>query len=74
MPSPHQDHDQKRAHEEIRGHHEDGARVVNPAHIHDGQRNQHAEADLERVRLQAAAQPRSSAPTPAEMPTDAVRM
>ena len=71
LPGADGDHNQQRSGEQVGGNHEDHAGVVDAAHVHDGQNEQHRQAELQGVRLQAGAA-EMSAPTPAEMPTAAV--
>ena len=73
MPRAHRNHDQQRARKQVGGNHEHHARIVHAAHIHDRQNHQHPQANPSvcGCRLGTA---EISAPTPAEMPTAAVRM
>ena len=48
----HRDHDQQRARERVGGNHEHHAGIVDAAHVDDGQDQEHAQAQLERARLQ----------------------
>ena len=53
MPDADADDDQQRAREQVGGNHECDAGVMNAAHVDEGENRQHAEAQLQRVRLQA---------------------
>ena len=71
--APTRDHNQQRSRKQVSGNHEHHAGVVHAAHVHDGQNGQHSRHSSSVCGCKAGTA-EISAPTPAEMPTAAVRM
>jgi hypothetical protein len=67
------DHEQQRADEEVGGDEEGGAGVLDAAHVDQGEDEQDGEAEAS-VWGWSRGKAETSAPTPAEMPTAALRM
>jgi hypothetical protein len=67
------DGDEKRAHKKISGNRERQAGIAHTPEIEDGDNDQNADAERNRMRQQGRNR-RDQAPTPAEIPTAAVRM
>jgi len=73
VPRADSNHNQECSGEEVSGNHEDHAGVMDPAHVHDGEDREYPRQSCKVCGCRDGTA-EMSAPTPAEMPTAAVRM